>query len=132
MCVSPCSHNHLVKHKFFVISRGSERIRVLFVRRFITYHRLIYGTCRQFELVGIPRDEEGMNLENLEQKLAALKKKPTSDEFPFTAAVYVIPVFHNPTTRNMSSGKLAAKCTYFRSQSSLDLVQKFITKDKSV
>lgn len=49
-------------------------------------------------------DEEGMRMDLLEEKILQTKLKTTNEKYPFTAVVYLVPVFHNPTTKNMSAG----------------------------
>lgn len=57
-------------------------------------------------MVGIRMDGDGMLLDDLETKLQNLESKAICDRYPFKAAVYLIPVCHNPTTITMSEGNI--------------------------
>ena len=52
----------------------------------------------------VPLEDDGINLEVLEAKLKLLPDKPVTERHPFKAAVYVIPVYQNPTGICYSSG----------------------------
>jgi len=54
----------------------------------------------------VPLEGDGMNLDILEEKVKKLSDVKVSARHPFRAAVYVIPVYHNPTGICYS----AAKC----------------------
>ena len=46
----------------------------------------------------VSMEDDGMNLNELEKKVKQLPAMPTTTETcPFRAAVYVVPIFHNPT-----------------------------------
>lgn len=49
-------------------------------------------------------DDGGMKLDLLEENLKNMQMRTPTEKQPFTAIVYLIPVFHNPTTKNMSEG----------------------------
>jgi len=53
----------------------------------------------------VPLEDDGINLEVLEAKLKLLPDKPVTERHPFKAAVYVIPVYQNPTGICYSSEK---------------------------
>jgi 2-aminoadipate transaminase len=56
------------------------------------------GACQTFgaELVGVPLDGDGMNMEALEEKVAGIKREGKNAKL-----VYVIPDFHNPAGTTM-------------------------------
>lgn len=49
-------------------------------------------------------DEEGMRTDLLEEKILQTTLKTPNEKYPFSAVVYLVPVFHNPTTKSMSEG----------------------------
>lgn len=63
---------------------------------------LAHDIFRDFKLniISIPVESDGMNLEVLQQKLVELKEKDIQPAF-----LYTIPVYHNPTGFTMSHEK---------------------------
>ena len=53
----------------------------------------------------VPLEGDGMNLDILEEKVKKLSDVKVSARHPFRAAVYVIPVYHNPTGICYSAGQ---------------------------
>lgn len=57
----------------------------------------------ELNLTGVSMDDQGMRMDLLEEKILQTKLRTPDHRYPFTAVVYLVPVFHNPTTKNMSA-----------------------------
>ncbi|XP_077983633.1 2-aminoadipate transaminase-like [Glandiceps talaboti] len=68
----------------------------------------VFGDDLDMNLVSVPRDDDGIDIRILDEKLTEYRAKSThkiTEKKPFWAIVYVIPCFHNPTGISYSEEK---------------------------
>ncbi|RDD45396.1 Aromatic-amino-acid aminotransferase 1 [Trichoplax sp. H2] len=72
------------------------------------YSNIMYMKHLQYNMVTVPMDDNGMIIDKLEEKIrsigSSLTKSDDSDK-PYSAMVYIIPTFQNPTGRCLSEDR---------------------------
>ena len=56
----------------------------------------------------VPTDDKGMDMDVLDKLMTEHRDKgatEVSEKRPFRSMIYLIPCFHNPTTRSMAPGR---------------------------
>lgn len=96
-----CSHGLWVLQKAFM-----QPGDFVFVEE-PTYYHAIRMFERDLKVVGVTTDDEGVDVEMLDELLieCSQKKCQVTIQKPFWAMVYLVPTFHNPTGRCLSMSR---------------------------
>lgn len=89
-------------------------------RTSVIYFNSKYNPCRWHDLsVSVRTDSEGIDLDHLDELLVQYKDQMAANRkegSPFAGMVYVIPTYHNPTSKCMPPGEHSnlfwAKCCH--------------------